>query len=53
MFRIEQNLPAISRKRGEAPLPRVGKGLPGFRVEGAASREGVSALDHHAITPAA
>jgi hypothetical protein len=33
MLRIKQNLPAISRKRGEAPIPRVGKGLPGFGIE--------------------
>ncbi len=52
MLRIEQNLPARSRKRGEAPIPRVGKWLPGFGIEQAPSREGVSALDHQA-TPAA
>ncbi len=51
-MRIEQNLPARSRKRDEALIPRVGKGLPGFRIERAPSREGVSALDHQA-TPAA
>ncbi len=37
---------------GEAPIPRVGKGLTGFGIEHAPSREGVSALDHQA-TPAA
>jgi hypothetical protein len=53
MLRIEQNLPARSQqKRGEAPIPRVGKGLPGFGIGRAPSREGVSALDHQA-TPAA
>ncbi len=52
MLRIEQNLPARSRKRGEAPIARVGKGLPGFGIERAPSREGVNALDHQA-TPAA
>jgi hypothetical protein len=52
ILRIEQNLPARSWKRGEAPIPRVGKGLPGFRIKRASSREGVSALDHQA-TPAA
>jgi hypothetical protein len=53
MLRTEQNLPARSRKRGEAPDPyRVGKGVPGFGIEHAPSREGVSALDHQA-TPAA
>ncbi len=52
MLRIEQNLPARSRKGGEAPIPRVGKGLPGFGIERATSREGVIALDHQA-TPAA
>ncbi len=52
MLRIEQNLPARSQKRGEAPIPRVGKGLPRFGIERALSREGVRALDHQA-TPAA
>jgi hypothetical protein len=52
MLRIEQNLPARSQKRGEASIPRVGKGLPGFGIERAPSREGVSALDHQS-TPAA
>jgi hypothetical protein len=47
-LRIEQNLPARSRKMGEAPIPRVGKRLPGFGIERAPSREGVSALDHRA-----
>ncbi len=42
MLRIKQNLPARSRKRGEAPIPRVEKRLPGF----------VSALDHQATAPA-
>jgi hypothetical protein len=52
MLRIEQNLPARSWKRGEAPIPRLGKGLPGFGIEHAPSRVGVSALDHQA-TPTA
>ncbi len=52
MLRIEQNLPARSQKRGEAPIPRVGRGLPGFGIERAPSHEWVSALDHQA-TPAA
>jgi hypothetical protein len=34
------------------PIPRVGKGVPGFGIERAPSCEGVSALDHQA-TPAA
>ncbi len=51
MLRIEQNKPARSWKRGEAPIPRVGKGLSGFRIERAPPCEGVSALDHQA-TPA-
>ncbi len=34
------------------PIPRGGKGEPGFGIERAPSREGVSALDHQA-TPAA
>jgi hypothetical protein len=49
MLRIEQNLPARFGKRGEVPIPRVGKG---FGLERSPSREGVSALDHQA-TPAA
>ncbi len=52
MLRIKQNLPARSRKRGEAPISRMGKGVPGFRIERASSHEGVSAPDHQA-TPAA
>ncbi len=52
MLRIEQNLPARSRKRVEARIPRVGKGLSGFGIERASSREGFSVLDHQA-TPAA
>ncbi len=53
LLRIEQNLPARSRKRGDALIPRVGKGLPGFGIERASSGEGVSALDHQQATPAA
>jgi hypothetical protein len=52
MLRNEPNLPARSRKGIEAPIPRVGKGLPGFGIKRAPSRERVSALDHQA-TPAA
>jgi hypothetical protein len=52
MLKIDQNLPARSRKRGEAPIPRVRKGLPGFGIERAPSNDAVSALDHQA-TPAA
>jgi hypothetical protein len=52
LLKVEQNLPARSRKRGEAPIPRMGKGLPGFAIERAPSHDGGSALDHHA-TPAA
>jgi hypothetical protein len=51
-LRIETNLPARSRKRGEAPIPRVGRGLPGFGIERGPSREGVSALDHQATLAA-
>ncbi len=39
----------LSRKH---PIPRVGKGVLGFGIKCAPSREGVSALDHQA-TPAA
>jgi hypothetical protein len=45
MLRIERNLPARSWKRGEAPIPRVGKGFPGFGIKRASSGEGVSVLD--------
>ncbi len=40
------------RRGVKHPIPRVGKGVPGFGLERAPSREGVSALDHQA-TPAA
>ncbi len=53
MLRIKQNLPGRSWKRGEAPIPRKGKGLPGFGIEPAPSREEVSALDHQATLVAA
>ncbi len=52
MLRIKQNMPARSQKRGKAPTPSVGKGLPGFRIERKPSCEGVGALDHQA-TPTA
>jgi hypothetical protein len=39
-------------KRGEAPIPRVGKEVPGFGIERAPFLAGVSALEHQA-TPAA
>jgi hypothetical protein len=52
MLRIEQNLPARSRKKGEGSIPRVGKGLPGLGIERALSRQKVSALDHQATTVA-
>ncbi len=48
MLRIKQNLPARSRKSGEAPIPRMGKGLPGFGIERTPFHEGVSVLDHQA-----
>ncbi len=52
MLRIEQKLPVKSRKRGEAPISRVGKRVPEFGIERAPSREGARAVDHQA-TPAA
>jgi hypothetical protein len=48
MLRIEQNLPARSQKRVEAPFPRVGKSVPWFGIERAPCLAGVSALDHQA-----
>jgi hypothetical protein len=42
IFQIKQNLPARSRKRREAPIPRMGKGLPGFGVKRVPSLGGLA-----------
>jgi hypothetical protein len=49
MLRIEQNLPARSQKRGEAPItPRVGKGCRGLGLN---ARPPVRELAHWTTRP--